>query len=196
MPESNRSNLTSIFGTENQTEIYSYLDKAPSPERAQKCGELVKDNDLYKIAAKLTITLYIGQEWKLDNTTLINRGGIWRSPNEWNFITNDDGTIYIETTSDDSKVLVIKGDEVVLEVKDSTKKGQLWIEGEKMAGGYTTLKNYESSKFLTATASGLKAKGNYHHTGLQYSNIRGTLEKRLDSFWQICQPYSNQGVEG
>ena len=126
--------------------------------------------------------MYLGQAWKLDNTTLINKGGIWRSANEWNFIPNDDGTIYIETTSDVTKVLVVKGDEVVPEVKDSNKKGQLWIEGEKMAGGYTTLKNYESSKILTATASGLKAKGNYHHTGLQYCNIRATLEKRLHSF--------------
>ena len=118
---------------------------------------------LCKIAAKLTITLYLGQAWKLDNTTLINKGRIWRSANEWNFIPNDDGTIYIETTSDVTKVLVVKGDEVVPEVKDSNKKGQLWIEEEKMAGGYTTLKNYESSKILTATASGLKAKGNYYH---------------------------------
>ena len=165
MPKSYQSNLTSIFGTKNQTEIYSYIDKAPPPERAPNCGELVKDNHLCKIAAKLTFTLHLGQVWKLDNTTLINR----RSANEWNFIPHDDGTIYIETTSDDNKVLVVKGDEVVPEVKDSNKKGQLWIEGEKMAGGYTTLKNYESSKILTATASGLKAKGNYHHTGPGYS---------------------------
>ena len=160
MPKSNRSNLTSIFGTENQTEIYSYLDKAPSPERASSCGELVKNNDLCKIAAKLAIKLYLGQAWKLDNTTLINKGGIWRSANEWNFIPNDDGTIYIEDTSDDNKVLGLKGDEVVPEVKVSNKKGQLWIKGEEMAGGYTVLTNYESSKVLTATASGLKVKGN------------------------------------
>ena len=100
--------------------------------------------------------------WKLSDTTLINKGGIWRSTNEWNFKPNDDGTIYIETTSDDNKVLGLKGDEdeVVQEVKVSNKKGQLWIKGKEMAGGYTTLKNYESSKFLTATASGLKVKGN------------------------------------
>ena len=102
-----KSNLTSIFGTENQTEIYSYLDKAPSPERAPNCGKLLNDNDLCKIAAKLTFTLHLGQAWKLDNTTLINKGGIWRSANEWNFIPNDDGTIYIETTSDVTKVELV-----------------------------------------------------------------------------------------
>ena len=104
--------------------------------------------------------MYLGQLWKLDNTTLINKAGIWRSPNEWNFIHNGDGTIYIETTSDGNKLLGLKGDEVVPEVKVPNKAGQLWIKGKEMAGGYTTLKNYESSKFLSATASGLKAKGN------------------------------------
>ena len=110
--------------------------------------------------------MHLGQLWKLDDTTLINKAGIWRSPNKWNFIHNGDGTIYIENTSDGNKVLglngsLLNGDEVVPEVKVSNKAGQLWIKGEEMAGGYTTLKNYESSKVLTATASGLKAKGNY-----------------------------------
>ena len=108
--------------------------------------------------------MHLGQLWKLDDTTLINKAGIWRSPNEWNFIHNGDGTIFIENTSDGNKVLGLNGDEVVPEVKVPNLKfppGQLWIKGEEMAGGYTTLKNYESSKVLTATASGLKAKGNY-----------------------------------
>ena len=124
---------------------------------------LYKNKTVYvncKVTAKITFNLYLGQVWKLDDTTLINKGGIWRSTNEWNFIPNDDGTIYIEDTSDDNKVLGLKGDEVVPEVKVSNKKGQLWIKGEEMAGGYTVLKNYESSKVLTATASGLKVKGN------------------------------------
>ena len=159
MPKSIQSNLTSIFGIEN--DIYSHLDKAPKPEMAQKCGKFVqKQNSVCKVTAKITFNLYLGQVWKLDDTTLINKGGIWRSTNEWNFIPNDDRTIYIEDTSDDNKVLGLKGDEVVPEVKVSNKKGQLWIKGEEMAGGYTVLKNYESSKVLTATASSLKAKGN------------------------------------
>ena len=105
--------------------------------------------------------MHLGQLWKLDDTALINKAGIWRSPNEWNFIHNGDGTIYIENTSDGNKVFGLKGDEVVPEVKVPNKAGQLWIKGEEMAGGYTTLKNYESSKVLTATFDGLKAKGNY-----------------------------------
>ena len=105
--------------------------------------------------------MHLGQIWKLDNTKLINKAGIWRSPNEWNFIHNGDGTIYIENTSDGNKVFGLNGDEVVPEVKVPNKAGQLWIKGEEMAGGYTTLKHYESSKVLTATFDGLKAKGNY-----------------------------------
>ena len=54
----------------------------------------------------------------------------------------------------------VKDDEVVLEIKVPNKAGQLWIKGEEMPGGYTRLKNYGSSKVLTATASSLKAKGN------------------------------------
>ena len=115
------------------------------------------------LRAKVIFDMYLGQRqlWKLENTTLNNKAGLWRSPYEWNFIGNDDGKFYIETTSDDNKILGLKGDEVVLETKVPNKAGQLWIKGEEMPGGYTPLKNYKSSKVLTATASGLKAKGNY-----------------------------------
>ena len=76
-------------------------------------------------------------------------------------MTNDDGRVYIEIVSDDNNVLGIKGDEVIPEVKDPVKTGQLWIKGEEKTGGYFTLKNFASSKVLTAiSASGLKIKGN------------------------------------
>ena len=54
----------------------------------------------------------------------------------------------------------VKGDEVILEIKVPNKPGQLWIKEEEMPSGYALLKNYESSKVLTSTASGLKVKGN------------------------------------
>ena len=67
----------------------------------------------------------------------------------------------VATHSLENNVLGIKGDEVILEVKDLVKTGQLWIQGEEKAGGYFTLKNSEASKVLTAiSASGLKIKGN------------------------------------
>ena len=55
----------------------------------------------------------------------------------------------------------VKGDEVILEIKVPNKPGQLWIKEEEMPSGYALLKNYESSKVLTSTASGLKVKGNW-----------------------------------
>ena len=92
---------------------------------------------------------------------LLNKAGIWKSTNEWNFVTDDNGRVYIEIASDDNNVLGIKGDEVIPEVKDPVKTGQLWIKGEEKAGGYFTLKNSEFLKVLTAiSASGLKIKGN------------------------------------
>ena len=76
-------------------------------------------------------------------------------------MTNDDGRVYIEIVSDGNNVLGIKGDKVIPEVKDPVKTGQLWIKGEEKTGGYFTLKNFASSKVLTAiSASGLKIKGN------------------------------------
>ena len=55
----------------------------------------------------------------------------------------------------------LKGDEVILENKDSKKVGQLWIKGKVRAGCYFTLKNNESSKVLTAiSGNSLKVKGN------------------------------------
>ena len=69
--------------------------------------------------------------------------------------------MFIQTISDDNKVLGLNGDEVILELKDSKKAGQLWIKGEDRSGCYFTLKNNESSKVLTAiSGNSLKAKGN------------------------------------
>ena len=69
--------------------------------------------------------------------------------------------MYIQTISDDNKVLGLKGDEVILQLKDSKKAGQLWIKGEERAGCYFTLTNNESSKVLTAiSGNSLKVKGN------------------------------------
>ena len=90
----------------------------------------------------------------------MNKAGVWKSTKKWNFTPNDNWTMYIQTISDD-KVLGLKGDEVILELKDSKKAGQLWIKGEEMAGCYFTLKNNESSKGLTAISEkSLKVKGN------------------------------------
>ena len=63
--------------------------------------------------------------------------------------------------------MALKGDEVILENKDSKKAGQLWIKGKVRAGCYFTLKNNESSKVLTAiSGNSLKVKGNSNKKGL------------------------------
>jgi hypothetical protein len=97
----------------------------------------------------------------------MNKAGVWKSTKKWNFTPNDDRTaVYIQTISDD-KVLGLKGDEVILELKDSKKAGQLWIKGEERAECYFTLKNNESSKVLTAISeNSLKAKGNSKEKGI------------------------------
>ena len=111
--------------------------------------------------------IFVGEQfWCLNGSTLKNKANIFKTNDTLNLVDNNEGTMFFirnvsNNTSDGNKVLGLKGDEVVPEVKVPNKAGQLWIKGEEMAGGYTTLKNYESSKVLTATASGLKAKGNY-----------------------------------
>ena len=112
------------------------------------------------------------QLWKLDDTTLMNKGGVWKSTKKWNFTPNDNWTVYIQTISDDNKVLGLKENEVILELKDSKKAGQLWIKGEEMAECYFTLKNIESSKVLTAISEkSLKVKGNSQKKCIVFSCI-------------------------
>ena len=105
--------------------------------------------------------MLLEQLWKQSGSTLINKAGVWKSTDEWKFIPNDDRTMYyIEVTSDKKKVLGINSAKVIPEVKDVNKAGQLWIKG-KERGGYFTLKNLESSQFLTAnSARSLITKGN------------------------------------
>ena len=111
--------------------------------------------------------IFVGEQfWCLNGSTLKNKANIFKTNDTLNLVDNIEGTMYFirnvsNNTSDGNEVLGLKDDEVVLEVKVPNKAGQLWIKGEDMAGGYTTLKHYESSKVLTATFDGLKAKGNY-----------------------------------
>ena len=78
-------------------------------------GELVK-NTIRK-TTKVTFNFHLGDLWKLDDTTLMDKTGIWQSPNGWNFIPNeldkDNKTLnfYIENASNDTLVLGINGDD-------------------------------------------------------------------------------------
>ena len=69
--------------------------------------------------------------------------------------------MYIEKTSEGTKVLGTDGNMVIPEVKNENGKGQLWNKGNENAEGYFTLENHESSQFLTAiSATSLGIKGN------------------------------------
>ena len=67
--------------------------------------------------------------------------------------------IYIQKNFE--HVLGIDGDEVIPEVKDENKNGQLWIKGKETNEGYFTLKNFESSKFLKKRWPGMVIGGDY-----------------------------------
>ena len=73
-----------------------------------------KNNTIRK-TTKVTFNFHLGDLWKLDDTTLMDKTGIWQSPNGWNFnFTNDNEdkkTMYIENASNNTLVLGINGDD-------------------------------------------------------------------------------------
>ena len=82
------------------------------------------------------------------------------SSDEWKLVPK--GTMFfIENTSKGDTVLDVWANE---EVKDDNKDNQLWIKGEEDDKGYFTLKNYESSKFLSFRGNQVAVRGNYLHT--------------------------------
>ena len=109
---------------------------------------------------KVTFNFYLGELWKLDDTTLMDKAGIWQSPDLWNFLKvnetcEENCLMYIENDSNDTLVLSIKGYDVTTEVKVNNTPGQLWIKGGLKAEteDYFTLMNSNSSKELVAISS-------------------------------------------
>ena len=91
----------------------------------------------------------------------MNNANIWASTDKWSF-TPEGGMIYIENTST-SNVLAVSGHDVIPEVKEKNKVGQLWSKKEENAEGYFTLEKFSGTKFLTATSMiSLKTKGQYN----------------------------------
>ena len=89
----------------------------------------------------------------LDGTTLMNRGGIWQSSEQWNFQPKD-GKIIVENTSK-NKVLGIKDeDKVIMEDPVTGGKKQLWMKNESKIEGFFKLKSFKSEKFLRAKVNG------------------------------------------
>ena len=100
---------------------------------------------------------FLGQLWRLDGTTLMNKGGIWQSSEQWNFQPEDD-KIIVENTSK-NKVLGIKDkDKVIKEDFTKNETKQWWMKVESDIEGFFKLESFESKKFLRA-----KVNGKYKH---------------------------------
>ena len=117
-------------------------------------------NNTVMKTTKVTFNFYLGELWKLDDTSLMDKAGIWQSPDEWNFLKVDETCkenclMYIENDSNDTLVLGIKGYDVTTEVKVNNALGQQWIKGGPKAEteDYFTLMNFDGSKELVAISS-------------------------------------------
>ena len=118
-----------------------------------------KNNTVTK-STKVILNFHLGELWKLDDTTLMDKAGIWQSPDEWNFLKvnetcEENCLMYIENDSNDTLVLGIKDYDVTTEVKVNNTPGQLWIKTEPKAENedYFTLMNFNASKELIAISS-------------------------------------------
>ena len=110
---------------------------------------------------KVTFNFNLGELWKLKDTTLMDKAGIWQSPDDWKFLKvnetcKENCPMYIENDSNDTLVLGIKGYDVRPEVKGAS--GQLWIKGKPKAEteDYFTLMNSDASKELISISSSFR----------------------------------------
>ena len=134
--------------------------------------------------------MLIGHWWKLEGTTLLNKGAFWKSDDAWNFKTQDE-TVYIENAST-AKVLGVETitDRVFHEVFDENNNSQMWLKGEESEDGFFTLTNPSSKKFLTATSSEtLRVYSKCSR--LKGKNVRFTLSKQ--SFFLLIIKSTQQG---
>ena len=100
------------------------------------------------------------QLWKLDDENkLQNKGGLWKSDDNWNFKTKDDDIIYIENTSE-KKVLEFSNDGPpnLVDLEEG-KAQQLWKKKGK-AEGYFTLESYGRFALSAVSETRLQVSGN------------------------------------
>ena len=93
------------------------------------------------------------QRWKLDEKTIKDKAGLWKSDDLWNFKTNEDDMFYIENTSGTKVLGATSNGKVIQESLVEGKADQLWKKGEPDAEGYFTLQNSGEPKVLTAISS-------------------------------------------
>ena len=90
----------------------------------------------------------LGQLWKLDNETLINKGGIWKSKEIWKF-SGHSSAVNIENTSKNT-LLRATSDDLVCEVDAAATP--IWKKGDPNVEGFYTLTSLKSQKVLTAAS--------------------------------------------
>ena len=110
------------------------------------------------------------QLWKLKGNVLLNKKGLWTSPDIWNFKTNlisndsepvkgKENWIYIENKSKAKFLGTAKyGSKVILD-----KAAQVWKQGVPNTEGYFIVENFKAvqGKVITAiSSSGLEIRGN------------------------------------
>ena len=106
------------------------------------------------------------QLWKLDDNILINKKGLWKSVDLWNFKTKDDGLIYIENMSKTKVLETTNDNQVILEDFEENKAEQLWQKGNPDEKGYFILvpslpSSVTVPKVITAISENdLEIKGN------------------------------------
>ena len=99
----------------------------------------------------LTLFSEPSQLWKIGKDfKLANKANVWQSVDKWEFVKNDDKTMFYIRNIDKSKVLEVLDDNLV-DCADfvENKADQLWKKGDTMEG-YFTLKSFELSKVMTA----------------------------------------------
>jgi len=90
----------------------------------------------YRTTDNAIIPYNSSQLWKLENKTLKNKDGFWKSDDLWIFKPKDDDMFYIENTNE-TKVLESSDGKVNEEVKKENKAEQLWKKGELDASDKT-----------------------------------------------------------
>ena len=64
------------------------------------------------IPQRLNFFTFLGQLWKCQGTSLKNKDDLWESNDEWNFLSDPEGTkVYIENTSNRSRVATVEREE-------------------------------------------------------------------------------------
>ena len=83
----------------------------------------------------------------LNKADFRTKDSTWKSDDLWVFITNNDGLIYIKSSSQTKVLEAANNNTVSLEDFEKDKAEQLWKKGKPDANGYFTLSSPELTNF-------------------------------------------------